>query len=440
MTERASSFDQSLYRVIGNPTGAGAAGPLAADYLFGLGADPFNDNVFPMPAGNLRFPSYMDHGGGFAAEVAFYQNKSVTLFAPPAYEFVSLAWQNNGVGGTGCGAFRVNELTDPGWDGIFGHISGLTNWVSEQVTVSNDPSQTNTHTAGLAAERAFNANAVSPFIPGGVGGAPPFAMQATHDLYNDRTGTLLEVNAISGYGQAEFLSFAVNNGATSQFITHWVNEALVPAGGDGPTWWVEINSLFGHFLPAAGMQAYQTTGDATKAWGWKAWAVDDSFVLHDVLDVTPARGLLNGATIATADTSATTLVSPKFDLTVAPQTLSFIVPAIKPGYFFAANRYSFCIDDASGATATGTLEVGAGNNATFDNTFLLFPALTAATFNTNVTNTPPPTFTAVLGNAAPNVAGTALDAATEIKFHVSSAFAGVTAHGRFVVTGAWVKI
>ena len=291
----------------------GGGATLFATYAFGVSDEPPNgqpnDNLFGMPAGNLRYPGYTDYGAARgAAEIMWFQQKApIALSSPPSYELISQAWQNSGIGGFGCATFRINELNDPNWNLLFGSISGGTAWITETIAASNDPTEDSTHATIFYGRRSFDANAQSNFVPGG-GGAGGFALETRQTLYNDQTGALEIVQNVTGYGMRELLCLTIQNGANAQWVTHWNNNAPVPAAGDGPAWWVDGNGLFGHFVPVAGVNPYQKTNDYTLGWGVKLWGRTAAGALTLILDADTDR------------TSVFALEVPYADSTVVPKS------------------------------------------------------------------------------------------------------------------------
>jgi|SRR5215831_846048 len=412
------------------PGGAGKTPTLNQVWLAGAVLEPPSGqpdfNVMPMPGGNLRFPGYTDWGTGRnGAGVGWYQAKgAINLSEPPAYELVAEAWQNSGVGGLGCGAFEIYELNDPAWNGNFGSISGGTQWQAELIAASNDTSQTSAHTNTIYGKRLYNANALSPPIPnvGGIGGG----FQAELDLWCNNLGTiasaqLLEVRNLTGYGSEELRCLAIQNGASAQWLTHWLNGATTPAAGDGPTWWTDVDSRFGRFLAAAGIGPYQVTSNPQGAYGWRLWGTDGvTFPLATpLLDVNNLRGLLNGNVIPE------TIV---FDLDMTNAADQGTVIPAKPGYVFVPSRFTSKV-----VAVTGT----ATNNPTFELGPVGTPAgylgvtapQTSGQINNGVGNV---IGTDVSGSATPLVSNTAIHAT------VVTAVTGSTALTiRIMLIGVW---
>lgn len=280
---------------------------LAAIYAFGLGDAPTVDNLFATPAGNLRFPGNTTWGAfsRTGSTVEFYQSKAAVALASPAgYELASIAFNNSGAGGSGCGTFRTSELNDPAWDGNLQHLAGGIAWQIEDVNASNDPLQTLARVSSRYGRRSYDANAQSPWtFPGGA--KTGFALQHTLALFNPSTGVVSNAERITGYGETEKFLFATTNGANAQWITHWNNGAAVPAAGDGPAWFIDTNGGFGHFNPGAGLQASQRAGDATLAWGWRMFANDAASTLRTVLDVNTDGGTLIGGSLPMAFSTPT---------------------------------------------------------------------------------------------------------------------------------------
>lgn len=428
MSSRVQGFDTTLFRVVG--TGVGEPGPLSADYLFGLGADPFNDNNFPMPSGNWRWPGSLDWGAGhLASAAAFFADRTkINFSSPPAVNLWSQPANISGIGGNGCGAFNELELNDPNWNGQFSQFGDFP-WVAESILFSSDSGQTSAHSGIEYGRRQYRGGVGSPWVPG----LPQIGDSLASDLslWNATINGQNRVSLLSGYGSEERLLYAPQNGASAQWVTHWQNDALAPAAGDGPAWWIDVDGRFGRFLPAAGIQAYQRTGAAIDAWGWRLKATDAAFNLHDVLDVNTDGGTLNGATIATIDTATVTYRSAKLDFTVAQDNIPMGIP-LRPGFLFVGRLITDLITDGAGIATGAALTVSTGNNATHDNVSI--HNISAATINTLISIAPYPTF----ANAGGATSGL-LDAGTQIVGRISTPASGVASlHGYMSVQGFWV--
>lgn len=425
MSSRVQGFDSTLFRVVGS--GQGDPGPLSADYLFGLGADPFNDNNFPMPGGNWRWPGNTDWGTGrLGAASAFFQNRVINMSEPPADHLAVMAMNLSGIGGNGCGAFDNLYLQDPLWSGSFGALANMS-WVRETVGASSSILQTSGFAGTEYARRTYDPNGGSPFVPGlGQVGA---CMVATLTEWNNTLGAQDTVQTVSGYGAVERRLFAVQNGPSSQWVTHWLNETLVPAAGDGPAWFVDVDGRFGRFAPAAGLQAYQRTTSVGSSWGWKLWGTDSGFVLHDMLDVTTDGGTLNGATIATTLNAPATYASGLTDLTV-PGNFAMNIPQ-RAGFVFMPMLGRLLLHAYAG-TATGSLVISGGNDGAQTNIFN--NTIPAGTLNTDGAAVPFPTTLTVPGAVTPLI-----DSNTLIVGKITTAPTGVTsAHGYVVISGFWL--
>jgi hypothetical protein len=264
---------------------------LAAIYAFGLTDEPPsgqpNDNLFGMPSGNWRFPGPLNWGAFYDSATEYFQNRTINMSAPPAFELVSMASNLSGIGGNGNGALSIYELNDPAWGGAFGALTNMA-WTELKVTFSSDATQGIGHTATEFARRSFFPNGGSPFIGGGSGPGPGAAMLSQLSLWNNTLGALDTVQSLGGYGDEERLLYAIQNGANGQWVTHWQNHTAVPAGGDGPAWITDVDGRFGRLATAAMIQSYQTDGNVAHAWGYRLYAVDGAFTLRKMLDVTPA--------------------------------------------------------------------------------------------------------------------------------------------------------
>jgi hypothetical protein len=354
MSSRVQSFDTLLYRLIGGAPPPPSAGALSADYNFGLTDEPPNgqptDNVFPMPAGNLRFPGYVARGTGFSdALIEFFGDTTTWSYtAPPWYELISMP----SIRSIGTRNYRLCENNDPAWDGNF--LSLINEWLPEAIAFSADPGQGINHTTNIYAQRLFFADATyaaSPPVPG----LPQIgrAMHAEIDLFNTQTNSTAQVREMSGFGFEQLILRAVQNGASSQWVTHWNNDTVSPAVGDGPAWWIDVDGRFSRYDLRAGLNPYQRDPNPhLVGWGWRLWGADGTGTLQTILDVTTSGGLLNGKAIPTLDGGATTVesyITGPIDMTVAADTL--LVPGI-PGMVFQVSRCNVLTTDAAGTLST----------------------------------------------------------------------------------------
>lgn len=343
--------------------GSGGGGTLASIYAFGLGDNPFVDNNFPMDSGNWRWPGNTDWGTGrWGSAAAYFQNRAIDMSRAPAGELKSLAANLSGIGGNGCGAFDELVLNDPAWNGSsFGAIFFMA-WVAEIVGFSNSVLQTSGMPAVEYARRTYLPTGQSPMVPGvaQIGAA----MRDSLQLYNDLTATVPQVRSVSAYGDEEKLLNAVQNGASAQWVTHWTNNIPVSALGDGPAWWIDVDSRFGHFQAAAGLAAYQRTGGVFGAWGWRLWNTDGvTFpAAVPVLDVNTDGGLLNGSQIETLDQNGVAFYTLDMDYTsVAGTDLGAVVPA-RAGKWFLVHLYALSVVAVTGAL-TNNPSISFGSDA-----------------------------------------------------------------------------
>jgi hypothetical protein len=353
------------------PGESAGSGTLASIYAFGLGDNPDVDNLFGMPAGNLRFPGYLNRGThGFDAEIEWFQDRAaIVLSSPPAYELISMAANNSGVGGAGGGFFRQQELNDPSWNGLFTSLS--LGWNVEKVLFSTDTTQGANHQGSEFGRRVWSPGGTSPYnIPNG---NTSDAMLHQLYLYNDALGIVQEVERIGGFGMVELVCDALQGGISSQFVTHWNNfSGLANAG---PGWVIDVAGAFGHFNPHAALQPYQTTNDPVAgAWGWRVWAWDGVSTLQDVMDISFAAQLINGKQIATSTGSPG--ASDSFQRWISP-VIDFMTPGVYPvgppvqaaGVWALSNRVTIPMvitQHTGGAVTTGAV-YKIGNNATHDN-------------------------------------------------------------------------
>jgi hypothetical protein len=330
-------------------------------YALGLSSEPPNgqpdDNVFVMPSGNLRFPGYDQWGSGFSAAVQYFQSKAgIAISEPPAYELVSMAFNNSGAGGNGCGSFRDDELNDPAWDGNFNHLAGAIIWVVERVLGSNDPNQTSAHASSVYGERSYDGNAETPFTFPDTS-RQGFGLEHILSLWDGINNVPRVAQGIGAWGQEEKLLYAVSNGANAQWITHWDNEAATEAAGDGPGWFVDRGAnSFGHLNIGAILQAYQRGAvSSAAAWGWRLFATDGTTVqmpldintdqaTFDVPIVTPPLSTPSGE-------SLTESFSLDIDTTSSSADKGIIVPA-RPGQSFLISRISGTVISKTGGVVT----------------------------------------------------------------------------------------
>jgi hypothetical protein len=330
-------------------------GTLANIFAFGAGDDAFNDNNFPMDSGNWRWPGPLDWGAGhLGAAEAWFQNRLINMGSPPAASLKVQAMNLSGIGGNGCGSFDNLLLQDPFWNGFSFSALGNMAWVREIVGASNSILQTSGFAGVEYARKTYFPNGLSPMVPGlGQLGA---AMRDSENLYNSTAGVPVQVRSLGGFGDEEQLLTAVQNGASAQWVTHWNNDTLAPAVGDGPAWWVDVDSRFGRFRPAAGLQFYQTDPNVFKAWGSKIWVTDDAGVLSAGLDIDHTRGLLNGAPISVVPsaTSGSATAMQAYSLDCDPSTLGdkgVLVPK-RAGAVFVISRWSQGVVAKTGAAVT----------------------------------------------------------------------------------------
>ena len=300
MANRTQAFDTLQNRLI-----SPAAAPptpttpsLAAVYAFGLSDDPFADNLFAMPAGNLRFTGAVSWGSRWDSTVEYFEDRTkYNPISPPPYDFVSLATT---VGALGSRTFQAYVLNDPAWTGV---IPGLDQtWVAEVIGMSRDTSEASLHAATSLASRSFSSFGTSPFTANPNSSGVGHAMQESLSLYDSLNGAPQVTSISTGFGMQQLLVRAIENGANAQWCTHWANNASVPAAGDGPAWLIDGIGAFNSYSPRAGIQAYQRTNDQLGAYGWRLY-LSDGLVqpMKLALDVNLDGGTLNGAAIATID-------------------------------------------------------------------------------------------------------------------------------------------
>jgi hypothetical protein len=333
--------------------GSGGGKTLEAIYAFGLTdsmTDPNADNFFGLPDGNLRFPGYTTRGmHGFDAGVEFYQDRTkISLSSPPAYELISMAAQNSGIGGAGGGFFRIHELNDPSWNGLFTTLS--LGWNVEDVIFSTDVTQGANHQGTEFGRRVW--------IPGGQtfnypNGSTGDSMLHQRFLYNNSLSVMQQVESQSGYGGYEIVVNALQGNLTAQWVTHWNNYSGLAFAG--PAWIVDVDGRFDHFNAHAALQPYQTTNDpVVGAWGWRFWCWDGIATLQDVMDITYAAQTINGKQIATLDTGAqgTEVFVTPAPVDIAVGSVGNALAPARAGYVFYPIRLWQLVSSVAGAFAT----------------------------------------------------------------------------------------
>jgi hypothetical protein len=347
MSSRIQPFNTPGFRLI--KPGFGDSPTLSGIYTFGL-SDPVDDNLFPMSGGNLRFPGALTWGNGWASQVAFFGNRAAVTSSPPAYQLISLGDTHNSIGGPGY--FTVLEDNDPTWNGLFHSLA--TAWVAEAISYSNDTHQTDQHTATQFGRRSYDTFGASPInLPNVTRAGESLVAQIA--LWNSDAGNVRITERQTGYGQSEISLYNTEPGACGQWVTHWNNNALAPAAGDGPAWIIDIDGRFDAFTGGAAWQAYQRSGDPhVGGWGWRAFGLDAAGAMGTILDVNTDGGTLNGATIATLSPSAMpfeSFLSNEVDL----QSLSagnVVVPA-RAGKRFVVNTMTVIVTQFGGTLTTG---------------------------------------------------------------------------------------
>jgi hypothetical protein len=256
-----------------NPTGPttdlevpqGAGGTLASIYAFGLGA-PATDNLFGMPAGNLRFPGLPTWGVHYDALISFFGARGTySAIAPPALTMYSVPEVIGGGGATGIGLI-VEQNYAGTWNGNIGQLDTVWNMLS--ANASNDITQGANRASSQFGAFNFSPFGIGMFNPGG-SNAGPSAMTSV-SLYNTARGQTAEVERMNGYGTREVLAWANSNGFVGENVIHFTNQNNAPAGGDGPGTIVDLAGL-GNINPRAGWQGYQLTADPTADWGVRLW-------------------------------------------------------------------------------------------------------------------------------------------------------------------------
>jgi len=430
------SFDGWLGASPGSGAGGGGGGgTLASIYAFGLAA-PNTDNIFAQPAGKRLFTSIVSNSPSNkdAPEEWYADRTAIDLAVPPAANLRVNVANLSGVGGNGCGTFDVNGLSDPSWNGTFNAISNMA-WLVEEVMFSAVNTKLPPFTGTVYARREWLPNGASPYIPGA--GQTNSAMVHQIELYDNFTAAVSQTSRLDGFGMTEQRLRAIQNGANAQWVTHWLNSAGVPAAGDGPTWWIDKDSRFAHFDPAAGLQAYQEGADqVASAWGWRMWAYDGAGHLNVVLDVDNTRGLLNSIPFPTT----CSFISDEFDMTV-PGVYGFSSMPSLPGYTLSQVSARIVFDNLAATTfATGpTLSVG--NNVTHDNILTSAVQPTAATINIYVALGPGGTYPG--GNLATQSTGKFPDLTTVPSVSVTVGATGTAitqAKARIILTGLLSKV
>lgn len=317
-----------------SPGGSGSSPTLASVYAFGLGDDPFNDNMFAMPGFNWRFPGALTSSGRErAADMLWQQKSQIDLASPPGARFTSVAFQNSGVGGSGCGNFETYQLRDPAWNGNLNSLSDFIAWQLENATITNDPTETDAAINDfLVWNRTLNQKGGSaptwPSFP------DPIATNSTQQriAMNINADHIQDVEYLNGYGWHELHLDSIRNGAATQWVTHWRNfNAGGGSNGDGPAWMVDVDGRFGRFAMVAGINPYQRTSDVFGPWGVKLIGYDGApaaaaVVVLDVTTDKQSGPIANGRPIPT-----TFHVGPLDITAIQPDTV--IVPAV-PGKRF----------------------------------------------------------------------------------------------------------
>lgn len=249
-----------------------ASPTLASVYAFGLADVPFTDNMFAMPAGNLRFTGAVDWGVRWHSTIEYFEDRTkYDPISPPPYEFVSLATT---VGSLGSRVFEAYVLNDPAWVGGFATLDQT--WIVENIAFSADPIETANHSAISLASRTYTTFGASPFTvnPNSTGVVGSHAMQETLTLFDSKNGAPDLAQIVTGFGMQQLMLRSLENGANAQWCTHWNNNATVPAIGDGPAWVIDGVGNFNAMSPRAAIQAYQTSNSQLGAYGWRLYTSD----------------------------------------------------------------------------------------------------------------------------------------------------------------------
>ena len=408
---------------------------LASIYAFGLGDNPAADNIFATPDGVLSFAGRGDIADGWT--VGFFETPGIFSASARAASNYSALWLNTNNPGTRI--FESYTINDPNWSGAFPTPSNIT-WITEQIALGNNPANTADRSADvfLAFELWTDAGLRNFTFPDpGVLGLS--GMTRGTRLFNSSLG-VSEISQEDPYGQQEFVSYRLQTGATAQFLTHWNQNVSNSVAGDGPAWWIESRGTLGSFEPKAGLQGYQTGNAVSDPWGWRAFAWDGAAV-QTVLDVTPTRGLLNGATIATlpvATPFSVGAVEALVDFTTVADNISFTIPLTNPGHVFIPFRHNVEFLAMTGVAAASLIySIGNGNSMAGDgHANVVSRALgTVSAAGLNATTA----FVPIIGiQTNAGVGGTLVDGATEIVVRVVQAPTGMTVcSARIEILGYW---